>query len=108
MAKIQSSTAGVTGSVNITNLRVTTPVIDNVVLPTAGVEYPIILPANTVKYKILARGQSKLTIGYVSSGTFLTVWPGHSYDEDNIDRGSTTLFVVASKANETIEIVSWS
>lgn len=108
MPRFQASGAGTTGSINISNLRVTTPVISNPVITFANVEQSFTFPANTVRFKIKARETSTITISYVSASEYITIYPGSEYDEDNIERGSLTIYIKSNKANQIIEIISWS
>jgi len=92
-----------------TNL-VTLPVIANISVPTANIEQSYSLPSNTKRFKLQARGDSKIQLAYTNGQTnvqFITVFPGNDYNEINIE-GSLTLYFRTNKNNETIEILSWS
>lgn len=109
MPNIQATGTG--GNITISNLRVTTPAVSNTTIISANTEQGIALPANTVKFKLKARGTARLQIAYTAteSGTnYMTIYPGQCYEEDAINRVSTTIYIQSSKAGEVVEIVSWS
>ena len=92
-------------------LVVSNPTITNTTLGAAGSESSIVLPANTKKFMLRARGKSKVQIAYTatdSGTTFWTVQPGACLLEENIDRPTTTIYVQATKASEIIEVKSWA
>ena len=97
--------------INDSALVVENPIISNQILGAANTEATVTLPANTKKFQIKARGNSRLQFSYVSGQTGTTYWtefPGFTLEENNVDRASTTIYVRASKANEVLEIKSWS
>jgi hypothetical protein len=98
-------------SVTVIGLSKNAPTITNVTLGVAGTETAIALPADTVEYKVRARGTSRLQVSYTagqSDTTYWTVPMGGCYFEERLAAGSRTLYLQATKDNEVIEIVSWT
>lgn len=108
MAIFNTSQAA-TANVNV--IGKTTPVISNIVLLTAGTEYEVDITPGCREFTLQARGDSKLQLAYVSgdSGTtYLSVWPGNSYQETTLNTVSITLYIQATKDNEILEIIAWT
>lgn len=98
------------GSINVNINSATTPTIANVLVATANVEVSYVFPANTKKYFIKARGNSKIQLAFTSSqsGTnFITIFPGNKYEEENIQLTSITAYFQTNKNGEIVEILSW-
>jgi hypothetical protein len=101
----------VTDGVNDSALVVQNPLITNVTMGVAGTQSTLAFPASTKRYSVKARGNSRLQFSYISGETAVTYWtefPGFTYEENNIERTATTLYVEASKDNEILEIKTWS
>lgn len=105
-------TGGVTSGGTTSIRSKTTPAIQNVSLVLANTEYSITIPVNTVEFSIRTRKNSLLKLAYTAteSGTkYITIWPGETYTESAItDSASLTLYVQSSKADEIIEVWSWT
>ena len=98
------------GSINVKFNVSTTPTIANVVATLANTEYSYAFPANTAKYKVSARGLSKLKVAFVlgdTSTNYVTVTPGAKLTEENVLLNSTVLYFQATKPLEVVEILSW-
>lgn len=99
------------GSLPFSSSPYTTPVIANPTASVANTEYSYTFPDGTRKFRINARGNSKLQISY-SSGTtntqYITIYPGNSFEESELSTTSFTIYYRSSKANEVVEILSWS
>lgn len=113
MSRVSSSGSPIsTTSGTIANRSKTTPSIQNVSLTLASTEYTITIPSNSVEFSIRTRKDSKLQLAFNSteSGTtFITIWPGETYTETALtSTASLTLYVQSSKANEILEIWSWT
>lgn len=100
--------------VNVLNLPAPagTPVIQNVLLTTANTEYNFSLSSSTKRYKIKARGDTKIQFSFISgqSGSnYITIPMGCEYVEDNLTlTGSLTIYLQASKNNQVLEVLSWN
>lgn len=96
------------GSVSI--IGASTLQVTNVVCTLAATEYSFTLPTATKKLKIRARGYSRIQLTDISGNTatnFFTIWPGECY-EDEILTSAIVLYFEVSKANEIIEIITWT
>lgn len=90
--------------------NLTTPNIANVTANIKNTEYSYTFPVNTKKYKISARGNSKIKLAFnsgESATNFVTIHPGNSYEESGLNV-SITVYFQTSKDSEVIEILSWS
>jgi hypothetical protein len=93
-----------------------TPTIFNVPVATANTEVSQALPNATRKLTIKARrvpGQPFPTIKFAfisgqSNVDFITIPPGCSYSEDNLDLNNQVLYLQTDQAPVTIEVLSWS
>lgn len=98
-------------NVNFAASSATIPNIKNIVTILANTEYSYALPISTKKFKIRARGSAKLQLAFTPtfSGTeFITIFAGNNHEETGLNISTTTLYFQSSKANEVIEIFSWS
>ena len=95
---------------NIVSDTISIPVITNFNALLANTEYNYTFPVNTKKFKFKARGNSKIQFSFTngqSSTQYITIYPGGIYEETGL--GSTvTIYFQTSKANEIVEILSWS
>lgn len=97
------------GSIDVNVGTVNTPTIDNLVMGEANIEVPYVLPQFTKRFKLRARGLSKIQLSYTTGETntnFITISPGTVYEERDFSI-LTNMYFRASKANEIIEILSW-
>ncbi len=90
-----------------------TPTVTNLSMPTAGTEYSFSIPAGSVYCEFISRECGKIQFAFTAteSGTnFRTVWPGAEYQIDLLDAGNAaiTVYVQSTKANDTLEIVTWA
>lgn len=84
------------------------PKITNLPLPIANVEYSHILQTNLNQLIIRARGASKLQLAFVSmesATNYFTVPKGATLTIDGLGFVGVTLYIQASTANETVEIL---
>jgi hypothetical protein len=98
---------------NVSIAGATLPAISNTILVSANTEYTIALPLGTLHFQMKTRGAGLLKFAYVSgqSGSnYFSVYPGGMYQETGLDPGAAqiNLYVQATVAGETVEIVSWS
>ena len=109
---MSSITGALAGTLDISALTVTTPVIANQTITSANTEYSYALPANTKRFKIQNRNEGLIKLSYTSgqSGTnYWTIFPGQQYDGENISNTATlTLYYQSTKAAQLLEVVSWS
>jgi hypothetical protein len=95
---------------NIISQTINTPVIANINSVLANTEYNYTFPTNTKKFKFKARGNSKIQFSFVTGQTdkqYITIHPGGIYEETGLG-SNVTIYFQTSKANEIIEILSWS
>ena len=86
------------------------PVIYNVATTLANTEYSQALNPNVRRFTIRVRGNSKLQLAFDSGDSatlFVTIPPGCSYTEDEINF-TGTLYFQTSKALQTVEILEWT
>tara|TARA_R110000851_G_scaffold190921_1_gene341623 strand:- start:125 stop:1144 length:1020 start_codon:yes stop_codon:yes gene_type:complete len=86
------------------------PVIYNVNMTTAGVEYSQTLPIGTKGIKLNIRDhQGKYTVGWVSAGTVLTKSPGSTYEKEGLEIivGKDVVYFIGTKDNIIMEIETW-
>lgn len=106
------SPSGTSGSAASSN-PVTTPDITNQTLTNKDTEETVTIPAGVIKFMIKARNTgAKLQVSSSSgdSGTtYWTVWPGFSYDGENLSRTTDLdVYIQSSKDNTVLEILTWS
>lgn len=85
----------------------TTTTTDNISVPLANTEQSYTLPANTKKFIIRARGNSRIQLAYsvgLSGTTFRTVDPGSDFTDTNFYTNQTIYFQL-SKAGDVVELV---
>lgn len=108
------ATFGPVGSSTVTSSATgaTNPVVQNVVMTTAGTEYSCTVVTSTTRFELRSRQLGVLKLSYVSGAsgtTFKTIPAGCAYVEANLLLGSpTTIYIQSSKNGDTLEIVSWS
>lgn len=99
--------------VNVLNLPIgTTPTVVNLSMPVSGTEYSFAIPTNTRKIEFSSRKNGKIQYAYTVGGTstlFKTVSPGvvKEIGDVNVAAGKT-LYVVSTKATDTLEIEYWT
>lgn len=90
----------------------TNPLLDNVVMTTAGFEYSYVLPTGCRQYIIKLRDTARLQLSYVvgQSGTnYITVPRGCFLSEDDLLTTSTiTIYFQSDVAAQVAEIISWT
>lgn len=100
------------GSINaviVSGGSVADPFVANVPAASAGTEYSFAFPTGTIKFKLRARGTSKLQLAYVLGDTatdYFTLIAGNSYDE-SMDVSGKTIYFLANKNTEVVEIIYW-
>lgn len=85
------------------------PTIYNVSVVLASTEYSQALNPQAKKFTIRVRGISKLQLAYSSGGSstnFITIPPGASLTEENVDFAGT-LYFQCNKAAQVVEIEEW-
>lgn len=90
---------------------VTSPTIANIAVGVPNFEISYALPADTKKFLIKARGNSKLHLSFLLGGsgvTYLTIPMGGVFSETDIGTPLLTLYFQSSKAPEVVEVLSWS
>lgn len=98
-------------NVNATGSGASSPAIGNIVMTMANTEYSYAFPANTKRFIMRVRGTGKLQFSFVAGQTatnYMTLFPGSVHEEAEINISSTTVYFQNSKANEVVEILSWS
>jgi len=109
---MSSITGALAGTLDLSGLTVTTPVIVNQSIVSANTEYSYALPANTKRFKIQNRNEGLVKLSYNTgeSGTkYWSIFPGQQYDGENIsDTASLTIYYQSPKASQTLEVISWS
>jgi transcription elongation GreA/GreB family factor len=114
--KVTVTTVGAKNAldVNVTNpeITVSTPLVSNISMPTAGTEYTFTIPAGTKRFSIKLRGVAQLNVTYTSgaSGTnYILISAGCEYNEENLDLGSgLPIYFQANKNTQVLEIITWS
>lgn len=84
--------------------------IINIVLANANQEYSQVLPVGTVALLLKARNKAKLRVAYTAGGTsslFYTISPGAVLPLYNINAVNTTLYILSTKPNTTVELMLW-
>ncbi len=87
------------------------PVIANISIVNASQEYSYTFPANTKKFSLKARFNSKIQLAYQSgdsSTQYISISPGSTQIEKDINLAGVTAYFQTSKPNEVIEICSWN
>jgi hypothetical protein len=88
------------------------PTIYNLVLTTAGTEYPQVLNTTdqpTIK-KVQIKSRTKsddLSYSWVTAGNFVTIFGGQTYWEDNLEAWQLTLFIKGTVNGQVAEIEVW-
>ncbi len=97
-------------SLSIDGLIVSSPTIINQAMPLANTEVAIVLPSNSARFMVKARGKAVLKLSFVSgqSGTlYVTISMGATYHDESLTPAGFVLYVQSTLAGETVEIVSW-
>jgi hypothetical protein len=93
-----------------TNVVAGNPVILNMALGIAGVEYSLVLPDGTKKFSLNAVGATiVITFGWVSGGPVITIPKGCSYTVEGVSLtgANRTIYLKTNTNGTTIEILSW-
>jgi len=99
------------GTIQVEAIAGKSPQIYNVSAPVANQEYSQALPAGTVKFLIRPRKVSKVKFSFAAgtSGTnYITIPPGNSYDDPDLNLTGKTLYFQCNKPNQTFEILAWT
>ena len=76
----------------------------------ANTETQITLPANTIEFRLQARGDSKIFLAYnagdIANGDYVTIWPGNC-EVVSRELNQSDIFVQTS-LSDTIEVHSFS
>lgn len=87
-----------------------TPTIYNTAVALANTEVSQTLSSGVKRFTIRVRGLSKLQVAFAlgdSSTDYVTIPPGCSYTEDELNF-SGTLYFQTSKAAQVVEILEWT
>jgi hypothetical protein len=98
-------------SVNLDSSNPGSIEIQNVNLLLKNVEYSIVIPEKTIKWRIRARNKSRLQWSLTateSSTNYWTVIPGNTDGEDTVFLEGKVLYIQASKDNEVVEFRAWT
>lgn len=103
----------ITGSLEVDLETPNKQSIQNITLPTANTEVSVSLPSNTKRYRVKVRKHTALVnLAFVSGETSTNYWTisrGTVFDSADLDfESSETIYLSASKANTTIEIITWN
>ena len=111
---ITSTTSGgkVGLDVNVIGATVsaTTPFVANLSMPIATTEYSYVIPNGTTSLQFRARAGSSLRFAYSANGTnttFFTLSRGATYEIQNINAFSSTIYFQGDKTGEVVEINGW-
>jgi hypothetical protein len=88
-----------------------TPNIDNYTILLANTEYFYDFPTNTKEFIIQNTGTVLIRLSYNvgESGTkYWSLYPGQIFEKKNIERANTRIYFQAIKANQRLELMSWS
>jgi len=89
----------------------TVPTITNYSVPTANTEVSHILQTNLKKITIRSRNSAKMQFAFVateSSTKYITVLPGVTYTEENLNLSGLTLYFQLNSAPGIVEILEWN
>jgi hypothetical protein len=89
----------------------TSPTIANVAIALPNTEISYALPANTRRFLMKARSNSKLKLSFIlgdSGVAYLTIPMGGFFAETGIGAAALTLYFQSSKAPEVVEVLSWA
>lgn len=103
--------APLTVTVDLDPVLVSNPQIQNLILTTAAVEQPVVLPSGTKRFQLQAENTARLRYSYVANDVvYWTIFPGNTEEEDNIDEDATalTLYLQSNKDNTPIQIKIWT
>jgi len=88
------------------------PIIYNLPIINAGIEYSQLLPDRTAKFKVKSRnGHAVLKMAYdagETSGDYWTIRPGTIFDIDDVLISGQTLYIQSSKSGHIVEIHVWT
>ncbi len=85
--------------------------VANITVANAGEEQVFALPNRTKRFRIRARGDSVIQLAYnpgESATMFIKVPPGAGYEVGGLDATGISLYFQVSKANEIVEISTWT
>lgn len=101
--------APLTVTTDFTPLLVANPQIQNFILTTAGDELAVALPS-VKRFKFQAVNDAMLSYAYEPLATdIITVWPGNSEEETDIDEtAGLTLYIKSNKDNTPVQILAWT
>lgn len=102
--------SGNPGLSTATSSFVTTGKIENDTVSLADTEQSHTFPPYTKAFSAKARGVGKIKLSFdagASGTTYLTIWPGAVYTQENIGSASTTIYFQSPVAGLVLELVSW-
>lgn len=89
----------------------TTPKIYNLAMANANQEYSQALTNHTKKFTIRCRIPAVVKLAFISGDSllnFLTLSPGNSYSEENLDLENVIIYANSSVAGNILEIMEWT
>lgn len=99
-------------SISITVEGATNPIVSNVALSMSDTEVGILLPNDCRQFLIKLRDPlARLKLSYVSGESgikYLTIPPGCSYSDSDLDLLAISLYVQSSSPSQIIELVTWT
>jgi len=101
------------GEVNVVRADLRTPLITNIPIAAADTETTVPIPAGTRSFTVRIRGgNAKAQISYVNGQSgleFITMEYGNSYKEENLKLNAIlNLYIQINKANQVVELLTWS
>jgi hypothetical protein len=69
-------------------------------------ESPLVLPPNTKRFLVRPKA-AKMQVAFQAGGPYVTIANGSVYEESDIKRASTTLYLVSSIANDIADVIAW-
>lgn len=100
------------GSITFIPVVAGTPLIQNISIPIAQVQTPIVLPSNTKKFLIKIKDyESGMKLAFQQNASdLLTISRGCSYSEDNLSLTTIyrIIYLQSTKNNVVVECISWA
>lgn len=88
--------------------QLTARTIENITIAAANTEQSHSFPADTIFYRIKARGPGRLELRDNSGGDFITIWPGSGYESPPYTSATTTIILKSPTAGLVVEAESWA
>lgn len=99
------------GTINVNVSEASEPTIQNIVALSANTEYNFTIPKGTKKYRFRVRGDARLQYAFTVGGSstiYVTVYPGNNEEESDVNiTADKIIYFMTSKANQSIEVITW-